>query len=186
MTGFNASYWSPRTEMGFTKYGKNVRIHQLAVIADVGAVELGDNVRIDAFTVISAGKVIIGDNVVIHSGCSFTGRGKITIEPFAAFSHGCRLFTTTDDVNIADHSIADEDHTINKPVVLHRHATLCANTVVLPGVTLGYGCYVGAFSLVKDNVPPLTIAGGVPARVLHERYLTVADFEAFERRVTAL
>lgn len=181
--GFNASYFQPNETMGFHKVGKNVRVHQLAVIADPESVEIGDNVRIDAGTVISCKSIRIGSNVAIHAHCVFSGRGRIDIADFAAFSHGCKLYTSTDDLSIADHSIADDEHTISAAITLERHATLCSNAVVLPGVTLGWGCYVGAFSLVKKDVPPLVIAGGVPARWLADRKLTQADFEAFERRV---
>ncbi len=39
---------------------------------------------------------------------------------------------------------------------------------VLPGVTLGEGCLVAAGSVVTKDVPPHSLAGGNPARVLSE------------------
>jgi acetyltransferase-like isoleucine patch superfamily enzyme len=50
-----------------------------------------------------------------------------------------------------------------------RHAVLGSNCVVLPGVVIGESSAIGAFSMVKTDIPPFTIAVGVPARVIRER-----------------
>ncbi|MBV2363884.1 CatB-related O-acetyltransferase [Streptomonospora sp. NEAU-YY374] len=41
---------------------------------------------------------------------------------------------------------------------------------VLPGVTIGDGAVVGAYSVVTADVPPYAIVGGNPARVIRTRY----------------
>jgi acetyltransferase-like isoleucine patch superfamily enzyme len=41
--------------------------------------------------------------------------------------------------------------------------------VILPGITLGKGCVVGAGSVVSRNVEPMTIVAGVPARYIKSR-----------------
>ena len=40
---------------------------------------------------------------------------------------------------------------------------------VLDGVAIGEGCVIGAGSVVTKNIPPYTVAVGVPARVIRER-----------------
>lgn len=45
---------------------------------------------------------------------------------------------------------------------------LGAGTNVLPGVTIGNGCTIGAGSLVTKDIPPFSVAYGVPARVVEE------------------
>jgi acetyltransferase-like isoleucine patch superfamily enzyme len=44
-----------------------------------------------------------------------------------------------------------------------------ANCTLAKGVTIGSGAVIGANSVVTADIPPLAIAGGVPARVLKYR-----------------
>jgi acetyltransferase-like isoleucine patch superfamily enzyme len=41
--------------------------------------------------------------------------------------------------------------------------------MVLPGVTLGEGCAIGAMSLVMKDVEPWSIYAGIPAKKIKER-----------------
>jgi acetyltransferase-like isoleucine patch superfamily enzyme len=54
------------------------------------------------------------------------------------------------------------------PVVLKRGCYLGAGAIVLPGVTVGEGAVVAAGAVVTRDVPPRTVAAGVPARVIRE------------------
>jgi acetyltransferase-like isoleucine patch superfamily enzyme len=54
-------------------------------------------------------------------------------------------------------------------VVIGRDVWLGARVIVLPGVTIGDGCVVGAGSVVTRSLPPGSIAVGAPARVVGAR-----------------
>lgn len=51
-------------------------------------------------------------------------------------------------------------------VVIGRNVMIGANTTILAGVTIGDGAVISACSLVNQDVPPGTVAGGIPARRL--------------------
>lgn len=53
-----------------------------------------------------------------------------------------------------------------RPTTLDMKVWLGINATILPGVTLGYGCIVGANSVVTKDVPPMTIVAGNPARII--------------------
>lgn len=53
-----------------------------------------------------------------------------------------------------------------EPVTIEEGAWIGANTIILPGVTIGRGAVVGAGSLVMKDVAPNTVVMGNPARVV--------------------
>ncbi len=60
-----------------------------------------------------------------------------------------------------------------KPVRIGNGCWICANVVILPGVTIGDGSVIGAGSVVTKDIPAGCIAAGNPCRVI--RMLTEAD-----------
>lgn len=55
------------------------------------------------------------------------------------------------------------------PAKIGNDVWLGANVVVLRGVTIGDGCIVAAGAVVTKDLPPYSIAGGIPARVIKPR-----------------
>ncbi|KAL1973403.1 hypothetical protein VTN31DRAFT_6038 [Thermomyces dupontii] len=55
-----------------------------------------------------------------------------------------------------------------KPVTIGDDCWICVNTTILPGVTIGNGCTIGAGSVVTRDIPPFSVAWGDPARVVYK------------------
>ncbi len=55
------------------------------------------------------------------------------------------------------------------PVEIGDDVWIGANSVILPGVTIGRGAVVAAGAVVNKDVPPLAIVGGVPASIIRYR-----------------
>lgn len=53
-----------------------------------------------------------------------------------------------------------------KPVVIENGCWICANVTILPGVTIGKNCVIGAGSVVTHSIPENSFAAGNPCRVI--------------------
>lgn len=58
---------------------------------------------------------------------------------------------------------------IKKGVTIGRNVWIACGAIILPGVTVSDGAVVAAGSVVTKDVPPYTVVGGVPARVIKVR-----------------
>jgi maltose O-acetyltransferase len=76
------------------------------------------------------------------------------------------LVLTHTNVGYRDHPLQRHFPATAAPVVVETGAFLGANVTVLPGVRIGRRSFVAAGSVVTKDVPPDTLVGGVPARVL--------------------
>jgi galactoside O-acetyltransferase len=151
------------------------RIHESVLIFGEADVEIGENVRIDAHCIITAGpgRVTIGDNVHIGAATHLFGTAGIEIADFANVSSRVSLFSTNDDYTegyLTNPMVPEELRKVTEaPVKLDRHAIVGCGAIVLPGVTVGLGAAVGALSLVKHDVEPFTVVAGTPARPVGTR-----------------
>ncbi|MCM1136039.1 MAG: sugar O-acetyltransferase [Clostridium sp.] len=105
--------------------------------------------------------ITIGKDVFINSGCHFQDQAGITIGDGALIGHNVTLATINHDLNPANNR---RNH--YAPIHIGNHVWIGSNVTVLPGVTIGDWAVVAAGAVVTKDVPPLTVAGGVPARVL--------------------
>lgn len=113
--------------------------------------EIGDDVLIGTKTVID-GRTEIGSNVSLQTGVyvpSHTTIGdNVFIGPHAVLTND--PFPVRKDVDLEGPTIEDG-------------ASIGANATILPGVTVGAGAFVAAGAVVTEDVPPETLAVGVPA-----------------------
>ena len=55
-----------------------------------------------------------------------------------------------------------------EPIHIGRGVHVGMGSIICPGVTIGDGVIIGAGSVVTRDIPPYTVAAGVPARVIRE------------------
>ncbi len=89
----------------------------------------------------------------------------ITIEDYVSLAGGVYILTHSNPTTPLREILGEESHVI-KPVKICRGAWIAINVVILPGVTIGENSIVAAGSVVRKDVPPFTIVGGSPAKVL--------------------
>ena len=125
-------------------------------------ISIGTIGLIKAVNTFQSGKNIkLGEDVFINSGCHFQDQGGITIGDHSLIGHNCVLATLNHD---QDPMKRADLHPA--PIVIGNRVWLGANVTVLPGVTIGDGAIVAAGAVVSKDVPPNTVVGGTPARVL--------------------
>lgn len=158
------------------RVGVNPKIHRSVIFFNPAKIVLGHHVRIDCFSLLSAGNegITIGRNVhLAASSFIFGARGRVVIADFSAISARVCLYTASDDFSegYLTSPTVPEQYTKVKcgPIILGRHALIGAGSIVLPGVTLGKGSSVGAMSLVRQDVGDYEIVAGVPSRVIGHR-----------------
>lgn len=102
----------------------------------------------------------IGKHVFINSGCHFQDQGGIFIGDHALIGHNVVLATVNHDLNPFDR------HNIYKPIRIGERVWIGSNAVITQGVTVGDGAVIAAGAVVTRDVPPYTVVGGVPAKVI--------------------
>ena len=68
------------------------------------------------------------------------------------------------------------------PVIIEDDVWLGTGCIILKGVTLGQGSVVAAGALVIKDVPPYSIVGGVPAKVIKMRF-SEEEIEIHKREI---
>ena len=139
-------------EKKFARFGKNTEIRPGVYAITCSRISIGDNVVIRPGTVLGADPV--------HS------EGCITIEDDVLMGVGVHIYTT-------DHEFTDLSKPIiaqgDKPaaaVLIKKGSWIGANAILLPGVTIGEHCVIGAGSIVTKSVPDFSVAAGNPAKVI--------------------
>lgn len=109
----------------------------------------------------------LADNVFVGRGVILDISERLTIGEGTLIAPGC--FITDHNHGTAPNAPIWMQRCVARPVRIGAGAWLGAGVVVLPGVTIGDGAVVGAGAVVTRDVPPMTIAGGVPARPIRAR-----------------
>ena len=121
------------------------------------------NLRYGAYIeIVNGGKLSIGQGAA-NVGLAIMCAKEVTI------GNGVRIGR---NVSIRDwngpHVIINDHYRNHAPVHIEDHVWLCTGCTIMPGVTVGEGSVVAANATVTKDVPPHSLVGGSPAKVLKE------------------
>jgi acetyltransferase-like isoleucine patch superfamily enzyme len=168
-------------KIGFKSVGEEVYVSDKASIYNASKIVIGSFVRIDDFSLISAGDEGIEIGSYVHISCyvCLIGKAKITISDFVSVSIKATILSSNSDFSgdtlpyLSEFQFNDIHKgllsVISKPVVLETHTGIGAHSVILPGVTIGKGSVIGAQSVVYESVNQWGIYFGNPVRFLKKR-----------------
>lgn len=162
-----------KKELGYC--GNNVYIGRNVFFTNPKDVYIGDNVRIDPFTLITT-SIEIGNYVQI---CSHTVLGggsshKISLGNWCFIGYGSKLFCASEDYS-GTHGPVNEFWGNNKiyrgNITFEDYSGIASDVIIFPGVTLPAGCTIGAKSLVqtKNELTPWSVWIGNPIKFHKER-----------------
>lgn len=129
----------------------------------------------------------IGSRTFINFNFTCQDDGPVTIGDDCNFGPNCTIVTplhpmvASERNRMKDANGKDIRLCYAKPVVIGNSCWLGANVVVLPGVTIGDRCVIGAGSVVTRDIPADSFAAGVPARVI--RTITEKDSMKYKPEV---
>lgn len=111
----------------------------------------------------AVGDVVIGDHTRIGLHCTVIG--PVCIGNHVNLAQGIVVTALNHNFNDTTKRI-DEQGVATKAVTIADDVWIGANAVVLPGVTIGQHSVVAAGAVVTQDVPPYSVVGGVPAKVI--------------------
>lgn len=135
--------------------GDNVKIGPYSVLAGAPISNLGEGIRmgansaVDAYSFIgSSGFVSIGENVIMGQHVGFHPENH--------------------DFDRTDVPIRAQG-TTRQGITIEDDVWVGSNAIFLDGAHVGRGCVIGAGSVVRGEIPPYSIAVGIPAKVIRSR-----------------
>jgi len=143
------------SDRGIT-FGRNVTVAKGAVIVCTGVVaNRGVGLKIGNYSAIGAQ--------------SFIGaQGGITMGNDVIMGPGVRIFSENHNYDRCDISIRKQGE-IRKEVLIEDDCWIGSGVTILGGVTIGSGSVIAAGSVVAKDVPPFSVAAGIPAKVIKAR-----------------
>lgn len=131
--------------------------------------------KIDKTTTILSGLIIdnaitndysnlkIGEHTYIGRGCFFDLVEPIIIKDNVAVSAKCMFLTHADP---GERPLMEYFPRKTGKIIIENGCWLGAGAIVLPGVTVGECSVIGAGAVVTEDIPPYTVASGVPAKIV--------------------
>ena len=104
----------------------------------------------------------VGRNVFVNQNCTFYDLGGLDIADDVMIGPNVSLITAGHPIEPSQRRNAVTE----TPIVIERNVWIAAGAIVVGGVTVGENSVVAAGAVVTKDVPPNTLVGGNPAKVI--------------------
>ena len=135
------------------KIGDNVKIWHFTYVGD--NTDIGDNVKIGSLSHIDY-DVKIGKNTMIE--------GLVYIPPLSRIGNNVFIGPSA---SLTNDPFPPSEKLIG--VIINDNAIIGSRAVIKAGVTIGENSVVAMGAVVTKDVPPDTVVGGVPAKVMYSK-----------------
>ncbi len=110
----------------------------------------------------------IGDCSAIGFDVEIYNFAKVTIGSHTVISQYSYICTASHSYEFTDMPL------FFKPIIIGSQTWIAARSFIAPGITIGEGCVVGAYSVVTKSVPDWWVVAGNPAKFIRARMLKVS------------
>lgn len=153
---------------------KEEEIKSFHDLSDLAQVEAGE-IRGERKSWFVTGQVVCGKHTTI--GGHLNARGKIFIGKYCAIGRFVSIHSGNHRTDLPNQQVLlNKRHgfasvyTRKGPVHIGHNVWIGDKATILSGVTVGHGAVLAAGATVVADVPPFSIVGGVPAKVLKTRF----------------
>lgn len=108
----------------------------------------------------------IGKGSIIGSNAILDARADLVIKENVCLASNVSIWTMQHDYRDPEFRCTPEHY---GPVVIENRAWIGPNVIILHDVTIGEGAVVAAGAVVTKSVPPFSLVGGIPAKIIGER-----------------
>ena len=135
-------------KLKFKSIGKNCKISNKVSFIGEKNIKIGDDVRIDDYTILVAydGSITIGSHTYIGGLNYISGSGNVKIGSFCDIAHGVKIYSKSDNYKLK------KKQPYKEKVLISDNCIIGANTVILPGSKLNKNVRVGAMTLVNKEI----------------------------------
>lgn len=173
--GISQLLWKPR----LANLGRRSRVYKPLLISGGRYISIGDGTLIREFARLEVCRrpgelwtpsLRIGNRVNIEQGVHVICQCSVIIEDEVSVAPFCGIFDTGHPNDPPDIGVKIGERLTQEfsPVRIGRGTLVGMHVVILPNVTIGAGCVIGAGSVVTRDVPDYCVAVGVPARVVRQ------------------
>ncbi|MGN6869199.1 MAG: acyltransferase [Solirubrobacteraceae bacterium] len=134
-----------------------------------GRLEIGPHTLFEPGVWITApgeARVRIGGGTFLNLGVMVASLELVEIGDHCMLANGCYVTDSSHRFDDPDKPVTWQGFTTKGPTRIGDNVWCGVNVVVTTGVTIGDRCVIGANSVVTSDIPPFSVAAGVPARVL--------------------
>jgi len=152
--------WLPISQR--SKLAKKIRCFWAKCIV----LSMGKNVNIERNAFFGPG-LKIGENSGIGINCEIYG--PVTIGSDVMMGPEVVIYTKGHRHDRTDITMIEQGDDETKPVTIGNDVWIGRRVMIMPGVSIGNGCIIGAGAVVTKDVPDYSVVGGVPAKVIYTR-----------------
>lgn len=124
---------------------------------------------LDMIVWLNGDKIELGDGVSFNYGCYVNGYNGLVIGDHTTFGPYALIHTANHNMDDPMRPVTEQGWEDSPPVKIGANCWIAMGVCILPGITIGDGCVIGAGSVVVKDIEEYSVAVGNPAKVISNR-----------------